>query len=1025
MPIAHHRYHPAGPVLVRSSTYPGGQTGPALADPTATVTESLTWLAATWAYPGLAEAITFASPSLAARVTELVHTDRAIPPQSSRRAVSAVSSYLARWQRRATPFGLFAGIGTAAVGPVTARFGERHRVLLRADADWLGYVIDTLEQQKNLRSRLWVVADNSIVARGDRIFVARRPAPGHTTPGPIQETSTRCTRIVRSVLAAAAQPVPFADLAGRLTEDLRADRARIEALLHGLIDGHFLITNLRPPMTSPDGLAHVLGTLEAAGAVGVPETAMLYVHLVEIHALLTQHNTSNDPEVPPAIRALACQYMTRIVPTARHALAADVRLDADITLPAAVLEEAARAAELLLRLSTKPFGHQEWVDYQVRFRNRYGPGALVPLLDLVADSGLGYPNGYLGAPKARPTWRTLTERDVHLLGLIQQAMLDRADEIVLSEVDIEALTVGDHTATVAPALIELGISVQATSSQALDRGDFEIRITGAPRTPTSMIGRFAHLLDPADHEALTRTYTATAHRDAPEIAVQVSFPPRRVHNQNVVRVSRLLPDVVSVAEHPDSETISLDDLAATADAEQLYLVRRSTGQRITAHIPHALDVIVQTPPLARFLAEITDARSAAFGPFDLGAAGRTLPHTPRIRHGRTVLSPARWLITTSDLDPELGTDAEQWDKAVQRWRQRWRVPARVIACHEELRLPLDLDHAGDRALLRTRLRRAGRLEVREDAPEGGWITRPTELLIPLLSNRLPRPLPHTAAAGLTLRPGHSLIVNARLAGNPARFDLLLRTHLPEFMNRLAKLPLSRWWVRRHRDVARPEAEEHLALLVRLTDSAAFGEVTARFATFAAELHDQGLPAELSLASYHEHPGRYGDGPALVAAEHVFATDTQAAIAQLRMAEQTGIATQALAAVSMAQLAASFGPDPTTGYDRLLRQLNKHQEPVDRELSDITRHLADPSDAFLNLRTLAGGDEVVTAWAARNTALRQYHDQLLAQRNPAGVLRTLLHEHHVRAVGIDADFERRTGHLARAAAMRGLAAVGPR
>jgi hypothetical protein len=40
-----------------------------------------------------------------------------------------------------------------------------------------------------------------------------------------------------------------------------------------------------------------------------------------------------------------------------------------------------------------------------------------------------------------------------------------------------------------------------------------------------------------------------------------------------------------------------------------------------------------------------------------------------------------------------------------------------------------------------------------------------------------------------------------------------------------------------------------------------------------------------------------------------------------------------------------------------------------------------------------------------------------------VLRTLLHEHHMRALGIDPDLERQTGRHARAAALRRLALDG--
>ncbi|MFD0852150.1 lantibiotic dehydratase, partial [Actinomadura adrarensis] len=188
----------------------------------------------------------------------------------------------------------------------------------------------------------------------------------------------------------------------------------------------------------------------------------------------------------------------------------------------------------------------------------------------------------------------------------------------------------------------LGVAVHAPSPEAISRGDFELQVVAAPRAHTSMIGRFTHLLDGDDHAHLCDSYRPASHPGGDDVVVaQLSFRPRRPHNDNVVRVPPHAGTVVlSLSEHPESVSapgravdgrIGLDDLAVTADADQLYLVQRSTGRRVIAHIPHALDTVVQTPPLARFLAELTDARSVVFGPLDLGAA-RTLPYLPRIRY---------------------------------------------------------------------------------------------------------------------------------------------------------------------------------------------------------------------------------------------------------------------------------------------------------------------------------------------------------------------------------------------------------
>ncbi|WP_405087566.1 lantibiotic dehydratase [Microbispora sp. NBC_01389] len=1026
------RYRHHGLVMIRATTDPGDLDVPAhldASDPAATEQEGKDWLEKVWSRDDVREALRLANPVLAARIEYLLGRDAGLAATGQlRRAIVSIASYLLRWQRRATPFGLFAGVTTASLGPAVAKIGTGHRALVRADAEWLTMLIDRLERHPELRSQLTVVADNTGIVRDGRFIVAARAALGARTPGPLREISVRHSQPVRFALAEAASPIRFGALAAQLRARFPAAAPEtIYALLNSLVDQGILITGLRPPMTAVDGLAHLIGALHAVDGYQLPEIAALLRNLEEIHEHLARHNSETDPRRAAGIRASMAAQMTALASGTGPVLAADVRLDGQITVPEPVLEEAALAASLLLRLTTRPFGSAAWMDYHQRFRARYGPGALVPVRELVADSGLGYPGGYLGAPRARPAWRTLTQRDAALLALIQQAVLDQAEEIELTDADIQALTVGEHADIVPPQRVELGVTLHAGSTEAIDRGEFELRVTATPRSHTSMAGRFAYLLGDTDRARLTATFTtADQHGDDEagqhSVAVQLSFPPRRPHNENVVRVPRLTPDVLSLSEHPDASAISIDDLAVTADAEQMYLVQRSTGRRVVPRIPHALDTSIQSPPLARFLAEVADARSAVFGPFDFGAA-RTLPYTPRVRYRRSVLAPARWILTLDDLPSTAGGDES--NAALGSWRQRWRVPVRVVLCEGELRLPLDLDQRLDRTLLRMRLERSGRIELHEDsAPEDqGWIGRPAELLIPMTAiTPPPRRLPVTAQPGAVLRPGGSAMMHAQLIGNPARFDEILIRHLPAFVDGLADM-VERWWVRRHRDLIRLDADQHLAVFVRLAAVELYGPVAERLAAFAGGLHDRGLPAQLTLASYPEHPARYGEGPALTAAEQMFAADTKAAIAQLTMAAATGLPAQALAAASMTRLAASFVPDPESGCRALIRCVAQETGALDRTLRDHALHLADPAGDFHALRALPGGEVVAAAWRARDTALAAYHRALAGQRDPVTVLPALLHEHHVRALGVDPAFEKTTGRLARAAALRRLATAG--
>src|SRR5262249_16007962 len=150
--------------------------------------------------------------------------------------------------------------------------------------------------------------------------------------------------------------------------------------------------------------------------------------------------------------------------------------------------------------------------------------------------------------------------------------------------------------------------------------------------------------------------------------------------------------------------------------------------------------------------------------------------------------------------------------------------------------------------------------------------RPAEIIVPMtLAAPRPRPLPVTAGPGAVHRPGAGLVACAQFTGNPARFDDLI-VRLPGFAASLDGLA-RRWWLRRDRGLIHPQAPQHVALCLRLTSPECFGQAAAGIAEFAAGLGEIGLPDTVSFAPYYEHPGRYGHGEALAAAEQVWAADT--------------------------------------------------------------------------------------------------------------------------------------------------------
>src|SRR6266498_487195 len=1028
-------YRHAGALLVRATTYPVSlplPDPPDLSGPADdAAAQGLAWLAQLWQHVEVRRVVEVASPVL----FEQIHEALAGRPDARRtaRLVRSLALYLLRWRGRATPFGLFAGVAPARVeGSAVARWADNHRAVARADALWLGAVIGRIEQHPSLLERLPVVANRCAVVRGEWLVLAGQPPEGRPGVFAPLEVAVRRTGPVRAAMAAAEEPIAFAGLAKRLAVEYPATAPeQISTMLAGLIARHALLAGLRAPMTVPDALGHLQAQLEAVDADDLPDVADVVGELRTIHAELERHNTASAADAA-ALRADVAGRMRSLCDVAAQPLVVDLALDCDITLPDAAIREAEAAASVLLRLTPYPFGYPHWKDFHTRFRRRYGPGAVVAVRDLVADSGLGFPAGYLGAPR-RPAPRTLTRRDETLVALVQQATIEGRDEIVLTERLIRALAVDEETDLVAPPRVELAFQVCAASLDDLNGGRFRLVVTGVPRPASSMAGRFTDLFPAAERNRWADTYDAATDEGADTVAVQLSFPPRQRRDENVTRTGQLLPRVVSLAEHrgPRHEVIEVDDLAVSADARHMHLIQLSTGHRVEARVPHALEGGVHTPPLARFLGEIGAARRAAYTAFDWGAAAR-MPFLPRLRYGRTVLCPARWLLPAADLPPASAT-LPDWDAAFTAWRQRWRVPAAVALCEADLRLPVNLDHRAHRALLRTRLDRARQVELRE-APtpaDLGWFGRAHEILIPLRATGGRPSSPErrrsvgarlcVAARDAAELPGRSAWLHARIYGHPERHNEILTEYAPPLFDGWDDA--RSWWFTRHRDQARPDADQHLDLFVRLVADDRYGTAAGRVADWAAGLRKHGLLSDLQLASYQPQTGRYGRGPAMAAAEDAFAADSTAALAEIEYATRAGASPDAVTAASLVDLAASYTPTPGEGCRWLIDHLPHEPGVLNPAVRDEALRLADPGRNRATLAAQPGGDRVGAAWHRRRVALAAYHDQLAAQRDPQPVLRSLLHLHHVRAIGVDPDRERITHRLARAAARRWIAQHG--
>jgi hypothetical protein len=691
------------------------------------------WLDRVWSRPELAESIRQASPTLADRL-DAIHAGEAVQAKQIRRVTVATVRYVLRATGRHTPFGLFAGVGPVTVGHLCqVRWGDRHRPFARVDTQWLIDVVERLEACPDLLERLDVVFTNLAVQRGRRLEAPNGP----------NRVTIRFTSAVHAVRDVAVAPIRFGALTDKLAETFpTASLSTVHDLLIELIRQGILITCLRAPLTITDPLGHLIDRLHAVEAYTVPSVAPLLSDLQAVHADVNRHNYADTTGAEQSrTRAAIVRHIRELSHAGRTPLAVDLRLDCDVHLPEHVAHEMEWAASALIRLTRQPTGEALWHDFYTAFCERYGTGALVPLIDVVdPNAGLGFPAGYPGSVLPSPGSR-LSERDEKLLVLAWQAVADGSREISLDEGTIESLTVGDPSAEPRiPPHVELAARILATSTQAVERGDYELVVAPA-RSAGTLTSRFTTITAGSGLDDVYAT-APTATEDA--LSVQMSFPPAYPHAENVCRVPAYLPHVLSLGEHRGCEetTIAVDDLAIIATRDGLHLISISRQRVVEPQVFHGLALEKQPPPLARFIAHLTRSLGASWHEFDWGPHAHRLPYLPRVRYRRAILSPARWQLTTNDLPVDY-TDQGQRRQALDRWQHRWRCPNTVELRDADRSLRLTLDEPAHAVIVHAHLKRQGHatfIETVSDVTDYGWIDgHAHEIVLPYSRPVLLRP----------------------------------------------------------------------------------------------------------------------------------------------------------------------------------------------------------------------------------------------------------------------------------------------
>ncbi|MFF2807343.1 lantibiotic dehydratase [Streptomyces sp. NPDC058000] len=1030
--------------------------------------------------PLLRQAVEVASGSLAHSLDRLDTADGAAG-LGRKRTLSAART-LTRYARRAggrpTPFGLFAGVGRARFGAAAkAELTGPGEVAARLDGGWLHRrVLDWLAVPE-VRRRVDVVLNDLCVRRDGRLLL-------HSGE---RETSARDNALVGMVREAAARPVAYAALLDRLAARFPAIAPeRIDTLLAGLVQHGLLLTSLTPYRIDDallDRIESALAGVVPGGSEGLRAVrAAAAAYAAEPpgeggrawHALLAgvrrldtdgsesgsrSESRSLSGDTAVGARDAEARRPGRHAPgtpaadgTGRPPVQVDLRLTGDFVLPEAIGEEVRRYAAAIWAM-TPEWGTLAYMrDYRDRFIERYGTACAVPLADLVdPHRGLGLPPEYHEGGAAAPVSQgpgggdADRARRTAVAELVHQAVLDGGD-IELTDDDVARLAAaaGHTPGGRPPRTLELCFQVLADSPAALDRGDF--LLLGSPHigswTAGATAGRFAAaagLTDP-----LSQLVGGRDEEPDDVLRAQVELAPRDPRSLNIVQVPPLLPYRIPIGvadDRGDPHCLDWRALLVAAGDDGLRLLHGPTGRQIAPVIPHMLALDSQAPPVARFLADLAAARPRVWSGWDWAGLD-VLPYLPRVRYGRVLTSPRRWLAGRPLRDAARTPGAAAWDDGLHAWRRRNRVPDRLQIARNDQMFPIDLREPWDRALLRAELTAVEpRFVLYEDLTADGrglgWNSgHSTEIVVPLArtartgrSGPPAAPLPAAVSEasppvrGATdagappiaapLRPAPTRVhlpgedwLFVKLYADPATHDALLADRLPALLAEV-EADNDRWFFLRYRD-----PEPHLRLRFHGTPAELTGRVLPAVARHVRELIGSGAVRTMTLDAYRPETDRYGGPAAQEAAERLFGTDSRSALLQLR-ARRAGAAAvpdEVLAAAGHAVLLDSLGDwDWCAWVDRMFTKGPDHEVyQRHRALADrLIRPGETAGDTVRHAARALGMPALAELWT-ESPEPRAYGDLLRAapEADRDEAVLSLLHMRHNRLFGIDRAAEAR-------------------
>jgi hypothetical protein len=463
------------------------------------------------------------------------------------RLAATVRAYDRRARLRTTPRAVFAGVQTVVIAEdgCTLRLGGHHRSRSAPSPVSMTALADCLLDVRGVVERLTFTTNNLVRRRGQRFEHEQQPL-GAGTP---QLVSIRATAASALVLRLCEQGSRYDAVSAAVGVRWPAvPESALRRMVIEMTRQGFLLTDLLPIDLGNDPLPHLLSRL--------PDGCDVHRALADLRACL--HGADLLPVgAAPRLAALkAARDASARICGQDNPLCVDVAVDASITVPQSLLDDAAEAISVLWTIScTKP----TLAVYHARFVERWGHGRFVPLVD-VTDPVIGL--GDEGIETGIESADASSTRLGVLAALLGDATANGRTEVVLDDATLATLAMPGTDRP--PPGAEVYARVLAASEHDLTAGRLHLALyVGGTQDAGSSAGRFTSLL-PGSQLPVVGVPAGT-------VIAEVVVRPRIPVLATIAPPTGVAPIRIPVGIPAQRGDLRLDDLLLVADAERLTL----------------------------------------------------------------------------------------------------------------------------------------------------------------------------------------------------------------------------------------------------------------------------------------------------------------------------------------------------------------------------------------------------------------------------------------------------------------------